>query len=82
MPKYTRGGQRLAITYARKIVMTVLSEFNLFERLIDYGRNKLATDVDDYAIEWLLQSDFIDSGNKATEAGKNLLDNLYYFQNP
>ena len=62
--------------------MTVISEFNIFERLIDYGRNKLATDVDDYAIEWLLQSDFIDSGNKATEAGRNLLDNLYHFQNP
>ena len=62
--------------------MTVLNEFNVFERLIDYGRKKLATDVDDYAIEWLLQSDLIDSGNKATEAGKNLLDNLYHLQNP
>ena len=62
--------------------MTVLSEVNIFERLIDYGRNKLATDVDAYAIEWLLQSNFIDSGNKATGAGKNLLDNLYHFQNP
>ena len=62
--------------------MTVLNDSHIFERLIDYGRNKLATDVDDYAIEWLLQSDFIDSGNKATEAGKNLLDNLYYLQNP
>ena len=82
MPKYTRVGQWLANTCTRKVVMTVLSEFNIYERLIDYGRNKLATDVDDYAIEWLLQSDFIDSGNKATEAGKNLLDNLYHFQNP
>ena len=82
VPKYTRVGQRLANTCTRKIVMTVLNEFNIFERLIDYGRNKLATDVDDYAIEWLLQSDFIDSGNKATEAGRNLLDNLYHFRNP
>ena len=82
VPKYTRVGQRLANTYTRKIVMTVLSEVKFFERLIDYVRNKLATDVDDYAIEWLLQSDFIDSGNKPTEAGKNLLDNLYHFQNP
>ena len=62
--------------------MTVVNEVNIFERLIDYGRNKLATDVDDYAIEWLLQSDFIDSRNKATEAGKNLLNSLYHFQNP
>ena len=82
VPKYTRVGQRLADTCTRKIVMTVLSEVKFFERLIDYGRNKLATDVDDYAIEWLLQSDFIDSGNKPTEAGKNLLHNLYHFQNP
>ena len=62
--------------------MTVLCEFYILERLIDYGRNKLATDVDDYAIEWLLQSDFIDSRNNATEAGKNLLDNLFHLQNP
>ena len=82
VPNYTRVGQRLADTYTRKIVMTVLSEVNIVERLIDYGRNKLATDVDDYAIEWLLQADFIDSGNKATEAGKSFLDNLYHFQNP
>ena len=62
--------------------MKVLSEVDFFERLIDYGRNKLTTDVDDYAIERLLQSDFKDSGNKAPEAGKSLLDNLYHFQNP
>ena len=36
--------------------MKVLSEVNIFERLIDFGRNKVATDVDDYAIERLLQS--------------------------
>ena len=82
MPKYTHVGQWLTSPFTRKIVMTVLSEFNILERLIDYGRNKLATDVDDYAIEWLLQSDFIDNRNKATEAGKNLLDNLYHFRNP
>lgn len=81
VPKYTHGGQWLGSTYARKIVMTVLSDLNIFERLIDYGRNTLATDVDDYAIEWLLQSDFIDSGNKATDAGKNLLNSLYHFKN-
>ena len=56
--------------------MTVLNEYNILERLIDYGRNKLATDLDDYAIEWLLQSDYIDSGNEATNAGRSLLDNL------
>ena len=82
VPKYTRVGQRLADTYTRKTVMKVLSEVDFFERLIDYGRNKLATDVDDYAIERLLQSDFKDSGNKAPEADKSLLDNLYHFQNP
>ena len=82
VPKYTRVGQRLADTRTRKTVMKVLSEVNFFERLIDYGRNKLATDVDDYAIERLLQSDCTDRGNKATETGKSLLDNLYHFQNP
>ena len=54
VPKYTRVGQRLADTYTRKTVMKVLSEVNIFERLIDFGRNKVATDVDDYAIERLL----------------------------
>ena len=82
MPKYTRVGQRLADTYTRKVVMTVWSEVNIFERILYYGRNKLATDVDNYAIEWLLQADFIDGGNKATEASKSFLDNLYHFQNP
>ena len=80
VPKYTCVGQRIGGTCSRKIVVAVLNELNIFERLIDYGRNKLATDVDDYAIEWLLQSDLIDSGNKATEAGKKLLDNLYHLQ--
>ena len=62
------------------MVVTALNELNIFELLIDYGRTKLATDVDDYAIEWLLQSELIDSANTATEAGKNLLDKMYYFQ--
>jgi len=53
----------------------------LFERLIDYGRYKLANDTHDYTIKCLLQSDFIDSVNKATEAGKNMLDKMYHFQN-
>ena len=57
-----------------------MNELNIFELLIDYGRTKLATDVDDYAIEWLLQSELIDSANTATEAGKNLLDKIYHFQ--
>ena len=62
------------------MVVTALNELNIFELLIDYGRTKLATDVDDYAIEWLLQSELIDSANTATEAGKNLLDKIYHFQ--
>ena len=62
------------------MVVTALNELNIFELLIDYGRTKLATDVDDYAIEWLLQSELIDSANTATEAGKNLLDKMYHFQ--
>ena len=52
--------------------MNAMSDFKIFERLIDYGRDKLATDVDDYAIEWLRQANFIDSSNQATDAGKSL----------
>ena len=62
--------------------MGSMSDLNIFERLIDYGRKKLYTDVDDYAIEWLQQSDFIDSSNDATDAGKSLIDIIYSSQNP
>ena len=62
--------------------MGSMSDFNVFERLIDYGQKKLDTDVDDYAIEWLQQSDFIDSSNNATDAGKSLLEIIYTSQNP
>ncbi len=62
--------------------MGSISDFNTFERLIDYGRKKLDTDVDDYAIEWLQQSDFIDSSNNATDAGKSLLEIIYTPQKP
>ena len=62
--------------------MGSISNFNIFERLMDFGRQKLDTDVDDYAIEWLQQSDFIDSSNNATDAGKSLLEIIYTSQNP
>ena len=62
--------------------MGSMSGFNIFERLIDYGRKKLDTDVDDYAIEWLQQSDFKDRSNDATDAGKSLIDIIYSSQNP
>jgi len=47
-----------------------MSDFRVFEQLLDYGRRKLATDVDDYAIEWLRQSDFIDRHNEASKNGE------------
>ena len=62
--------------------MGSMSDFNIFERLIDYGRKKLYTDVDDYAREWLQQCDFINSSNDATDAGKSLVDIIYSSQNP
>ena len=62
--------------------MGSMSDFNIFERLIDYGRKKLDTDFDDYAIEWLQQSDFIDSSHDATDVGKSLIDIIYSSQNP
>ena len=43
--------QRLASSCPSKIVMTLLSEFRILKRLIDYNLNKLATEVDDYYIE-------------------------------
>jgi len=59
-----------------------MSNFKVFERLIDYGRMKLATDVDDYVIEWLRQSDFIDRDNNATDAGLSLHDIVSTSQTP
>ena len=59
-----------------------MSNFKVFERLIDYGRMKLATDVDDYVIEWLRQSDFIDRDNNATAAGLSLHDIVSTSQTP
>ena len=46
--------------------MKALSDYNIFERLIDYGRKKLAPDMDDCAKEWLLQSDLIDNRGNTT----------------
>ena len=59
-----------------------MSNFKVFERLIDYGRMKLATEVDDYVIEWLRQSDIIDRDNYATDAGLSLHDILSTSQTP
>ena len=80
MPKHTRFGQRLADTYTRNLVRKAMNDFRVFERLIDYGRMKLATDVDDYVIEWLRKSNFIDHDNNATDAGKNLHKIVYTSQ--
>ena len=63
-------------------MVSSMSDFKIFQRLLDYGRKKLETDVDDYAIEWLQQSDLIDSSNNATDAGKSILEIVYRSQNP
>ena len=59
-----------------------MNDFRVFERLIDYGRMKLATDVDDYVIEWLRQSNIIDRDNNATDAGLSLHDIFNTSQTP
>ena len=59
-----------------------MSDFRIFELLVNYARKKLKTEIDDYAIEWLQQSSFIDDGNKATDAGKSLMDIIYASQRP
>ena len=41
--------------------------------LISYGRKKLATDVDDLALEYVRDRNYIDSSNKATSTGEQLI---------
>lgn len=59
-----------------------MNDLRVFELLIDYGRNKLATDVDDQVFEWLMQSNFIDHNNNATDAGLSLHDIANTSQTP
>ena len=62
--------------------MGIMSDFRIFEQLVDYARKKLKTDSDDYAREWQQESDFLDDGNKSTDAGKSLLEIIYASQRP
>ena len=80
MPEDICFGRRLTNIWMRSLVRIKINDFRVFERLIDYGRMKLATDVDDYVIEWLRQSNFIDHDNNATDAGKNLHKIVYTSQ--
>ena len=70
------GGKRLDNNFSRNLMTIDFNEFEVFESPMDNGQNKLAKDVDEYEIECLLLSDLIDTRKNATEAGKNLLDNL------
>ncbi len=51
---------------------TTMHDFGALQRLADYGRNKLATDVDANVSKWLCQSNFIFSDIIATDTGRNL----------
>ena len=46
---------------------------HFIDELVQYGREYLLTDVDDLDLEWLKQSNFVDSKNQATDRGKSLL---------
>ena len=41
--------------------------------LISYGRKKLATDVDDLALEYVRDRGYIDTSNKTTSTGEQLI---------
>ena len=42
---------------------------NVLDFLISYGRKKLATDVDDLALEYLCDCDFLDTSYETTSTG-------------
>ena len=49
--------------------------------LISYGRKKLATDVDDLALEYVRDRNYIDSSNKATSTGEQLISLMNFKPN-
>ena len=57
----------------RKIVMNIEQRIYVLNFLIYYGRKKLATDVDDLALEYVHDCGFLDSSNKTTSTGEQLI---------
>lgn len=57
----------------RKTVMSTKCKINELDFLISYGRKKLATDVDDLALEYVRDCGYLDWANKTTPTGEQLI---------
>ena len=57
----------------RKIVMSLERGINELDFLISYGRKKLATDVDDLALEYVRDCGYLDTLDKTTATGEQLI---------
>ena len=53
--------------------MSAIANFYYTEKLIEYGRKKTHSDIDDVGLEYCINSGFLDQHGQATEAGKNLM---------
>ena len=53
--------------------MSAIANFYYTEKLIEYGRKKTRSDIDDVGLEYCINSGFLDQRGQATEAGKNLM---------
>ena len=53
--------------------MSLQQGINELDFLISYGRKKLATDVDDLALEYVRECGYLDTFNKTTSTGEQLI---------
>ena len=53
--------------------MSLEQGINELDFLISYGRKKLATDVDDLALEYVRECGYLDTFNKTTSSGEQLI---------
>ena len=65
------------LEHKEKPAMSALTDFYFTEKLIEYGRKKTHSDIDDVAMEYCINSGFLDQCGQATEAGKNLMQFIH-----
>ena len=53
-------------------------KINELDFLISYGRKKLATDVDDLALEYVRDCGYLDTSNRTTSTGEKLIALMNY----
>ena len=58
--------------------MSLQQGINELDFLISYGRKKLATDVDDLALEYVRECGYLDTFNKTTSTGEQLIALMNY----